>query len=99
MVTGSAAVDFSAWDLALATQSLAYLDPDLVARMSSAYRLQQVYVDAHRAIQQSSYSIPDIVVWLNGGTTYFGDALGYEQLLLKDYDEVLPRLEKAISER
>jgi hypothetical protein len=95
-VTDSAGVDFSAWDFALATQSLAYIDPELVASMSSAYRLQQIYIDAHRSIQQASYQMTDIVYWLNGVTTYFGDAVLYERLLLKRYDDILPRLEKAL---
>ena len=76
--TDAAGVDFAAWDFALATQSLAYIDPDLVASMSSAYRLQQVYLDAHRSIQQTSYAITNFSIWLNGVTTYFGDALGYK---------------------
>jgi hypothetical protein len=95
-ITGSADVDFSAWDFALATQSLAYIDPDLVASMSSTYRLQQMYLDAHRNIQQASYQIIDIVIWLNGVATYFGDAELYESLLLKRYDDILPRLEKVL---
>lgn len=98
-ITDSAGVDFSAWDFALATQSLAYIEPDLVASMSSAYRLQQMYIDAHRNIQQASYEITDVVNWLNGVTTYFGDAELYERLLLKRYEDILPRLEKALDRR
>ena len=64
--------------------------------MSSAYRLQQIYIEAHRSIQQASYQMTDVVFWLNGVTTYFGDAVLYERLLLKRYDDILPRLEKAL---
>jgi hypothetical protein len=95
--TDSAGVDFAAWDFALATQSLAYIEPDLVASMSSAYRLQQIYLDAHRSIQQTSYSIPNVTTWLNGVTTYFGDAVGYEELLLKQHDRILRRLDAALA--
>ena len=95
-VTDSAGVDFSAWDFALATQSLAYIDPDLVASMSSAYRLQQIYLDAHRSIQQTSYSFTNPVYFLRGVETYFGDASLYEDLLMTRYDDLLPRLDKAI---
>lgn len=95
-VTDSAGVDFAAWDFALATQSLAYLDPDLVASMSSVYRLQQVYLESHRSIQQASYAIPNLDIWLNGVATYFGDASLYEELLLKQYDRILPRLDAAL---
>jgi hypothetical protein len=96
-VTDSAGVDFGAWDFALATQSLVYLDPDLVASMSSAYRFQQIYLDAHRAIQQTAYSHTDPVYYLRGLISYFDDASLYEELLLKRYDEILLRLDKAVA--
>ena len=97
-VTDSAGFVCSAWDVALATQSLAYIDPEPVASMSSAYRLQQLYEDAHRAIGQISYSISNPVCWLQGLTTYFGDAVLWERLLLKRYDEILLRLDKALGD-
>jgi len=97
-VTDSAGFDYSAWDLALATQSLSYIDPDLVASMSAAYRMQQMYEDAHRAIAQTSYSFTDPVYWLRGVTNYFGDAALWEELLLKRYDDLLPRLDRALGE-
>jgi hypothetical protein len=95
-VTDSAGLDFSAWDFALATQSLAYIDPELVASMSSAYRLQQIYLDAHRSIQQTAYSYTNPVYFLRGVNAYFSDAALYERLLMKRYDDLLPRLDKAI---
>jgi hypothetical protein len=56
--TDSAGFGYAAWDVALATQSLAYIDPELVA--------------------------------------VIGDTVLHEKLLLKRYEEVLPRLDKAI---
>lgn len=95
--TDSAGFDYSAWDMALATQSLAYIkDADLVAKMSAAYRLQQMYEDSHRAIAETSYSFSNDVDWLRGVQTYFDDASHYEDLLLKRYDDILPRLDKAL---
>jgi hypothetical protein len=96
MVTDSAGVAYSAWDVALATQSLAYIDPDLVAAMSSAYRMQQMYEDAHRHIQQTQYSATFPIPLMHGHLAYFGDAALYEELLLKQYDSILNRLDKAI---
>jgi hypothetical protein len=95
-VTDSAGVDFSAWDFAPATQSLAYIDPELVASMSSAHRLQQIYLAAHRSIQQTTYSFTNTVFFLTGVNAYFSDASLYERLLMKRYDDLLPRLDKAI---
>ena len=98
MVTDSAGVAYAAWDVALATQSLAHLDPDLVAEMSAAYRLQQLYEDAHRNIQQAQYAATLPVSLMRGHMTYFGDASLYEELLLKRYDTILSRLDQAIGE-
>src|SRR6185369_13782051 len=97
IVTDSAGVDFAAWDFALATQSLPYLDPDLVAAMSPVYRLQEIYLEAHRSIQQTTYSYTDPVYFLRGLSAYFDDASLYEELLLKRYDELLLRIDKAIA--
>ena len=98
MSTDSAGVAYAAWDVALATQSLAYIDPDLVAAMSSAYRLQQMYEDAHRHIQQAQYSATVPIQLMRGHMTYFGDASIYEELLLKQYETILKRLDRAVGE-
>jgi hypothetical protein len=98
MATDSAGVAYAAWDVALATQSLAYIDPDLVAATSSAYRLQHMYEDAHRHIQQAQYSANMPIHLMRGHMTYFGDASLYEELLLKQYDAILSRLDKAVGE-
>jgi hypothetical protein len=63
------------------------------------YRLQQMYEDSHRAIAQVSYAITNAVYWLRGVMTYFGDAVLYEELLMKRYEEILPRLDKALGDR
>jgi hypothetical protein len=98
-VTDSAGVDYGAWDFSLATQSLAYIDPELVASMSAAYRMQEIYQQAHRAIQQTSYSFTDPVYFIRGVTFYFDDAVLYEELLLKRYDDILGRLDRAIANK
>ena len=89
--------DYSAWETALATQSLAYINTDLVASMSSTYRMQQMYEDTHRAMTQTSYSAGNPVVFLMGVTIWFGDAVIGEDQLLKRYDDLLPRLDRAIA--
>jgi hypothetical protein len=97
-ITDSAGVDFSAWDLALATQSLAHIDPQLVADMSAAYRMQQLYVNAHGAIMQTSYNMTDAVFQMNGVMTWLSDSVLYENLMNRRYDDLIPRLEKAIAD-
>lgn len=95
-VTDSAVFDFSAWDVALATESLAYIDPELVAMISDAQRMQQMVEEDHKAIRQVSYSFQNQVHWLRGLAGYFGDTALHEQLLLERYEKLLPRLEAAI---
>jgi hypothetical protein len=97
-VTDSAVFDYSAWDVALATESLAYIDPALVAMISDAHRMQQMIEDDHKAITQVSYSYQNQVHWLRGVTGYFGDTALHERLLLERYEKLLPRLDKAIGD-
>jgi hypothetical protein len=92
----SAGFNYSAWDVALATESLAYIDPELVAMMSAAYRMQQLIEKDHDAIAQVSYQFTNQVHWYRGVLGYFGDTALHEKLLLKRYDELLPRLDGAI---
>ena len=49
----SAGFGYAAWDVALATQSLAYIDLELVAVICGVYRMQQMVDEDHRAIQQA----------------------------------------------
>ena len=46
--------------------------------------------------QQTAYSLTNPVYYLRGVNAYFGDASLYERLLMKRYDDLLPRLDKAI---
>jgi hypothetical protein len=98
IVTDSAVFDYSAWDVALATESLAYIDPKLVAMISDAHRMQQMIEDDHKAIAQVTYSFQNQVHWLRGLASYFGDTALHEKLLLERYDKLLPRLDQAIGD-
>ena len=97
-VTDSAVFDFSAWDVALATESLAYIDPQLVAMISDAHRMQEMVEEDHRAIAQVSYSFQNQVYWLRGLAGYFSDTALHEKLLLERYEKLLQRLDTAIGD-
>ena len=97
-VTDSAVFDFSAWDVALATESLAYIDPQLVAMISDAHRMQEMVEEDHKAIAQVSYSFQNQVHWLRGLAGYFSDTALHEKLLLERYEKLLPRLDRAIGD-
>ena len=96
VTTDSAVFDYSTWDVAVATQSLAYIDPEVVAMISDAQRMQQMIEDDHKAIAQVSYSYQNLVHFLRGLAGYFGDTALHERLLLERYEKLLPRLDKAI---
>ena len=98
IVTDSAVFDFSAWDVALATESLAHIDPGLVAMISDAHRMQEMVEEDHKAIAQVTYSFQNQVHWLRGLAGYFGDTALHEKLLLERYEKLLPRLDKAIGD-
>jgi len=96
--TDSAVFDYSTWDVAVATESLAHIDPDVVAMISDAQRMQRMIEEDHRAIQQVSYSFQNQVHYLRGVTGYFGDTALHEKLLLERYEKLLPRLDRAIED-
>jgi hypothetical protein len=95
-VTDSALFGFSAWDVALATQALAYMDSDLAAAIASVYRMQQLSEASHQAITQASYASTNDVYALRGLMGYFGDSVVYERILRKDYDDIIPRIDGAL---
>ena len=96
--TDPAFFEYAAWDVALATQSLAYLDPDLAVAIAHVYRVQQQIDEGTRAMTATMYSFANEVTFLNGVTTYFGDCVLLETRLLGIYDEILPRLDRAIGD-
>jgi hypothetical protein len=98
VTTDSAVFDYSTWDVAVATESLAYIDPEVVAMISDAQRMQQMIEEDHKAITQVSYAFQNQVHWLRGVTGYFGDTALHERLLLERYEKLLPRLDKAIED-
>jgi hypothetical protein len=96
--TDPAFFEYSAWDVALATQSLAHMDPDLAFSISHVYRVQRQIDEATHAITQAMYSFSDELAFLKGVTTYFGDCTLLEPRLLAIYDEILPRLDRALGD-
>ena len=101
--TGIRTVDFSrtAWDLALATEALAYVDPQLAFEIADVYNQQ----DAFRNIQQSflqNLFTPAFFHEDNGRASlvtvgaYLGDVEHQEPHMLKLYDALRPKLDSAL---
>jgi len=97
--------DHSAWDLAIATQSLAFVDPDLALELSKLYNAQNFVAELNRGFIQAMYVSPPAVDTKNETTffgavlLYYGDMSVYEPRLLTMYDEALGKIDTAIGEQ
>ena len=89
----------TAWELALATQSLSYVDAELAYGLSDVYTLQDAYADQTRDILQAVYLQPPVIDperFLAALSAYYGDIVLWEPRLLEQYDELRPKLDHAI---
>ena len=90
----------TAWDLALATQALAYVDADLAFALSRAYTFQRHIAAQQFAIVQSTLYgrswTQDFEGYWRQIDAYMGDITILEPRLLKAYDEVLSQLDLAL---
>ena len=94
-----AVIEHTAWDLALATQSLAYIDPDLGFSLAHVYTSQLEYAELTHGILQAMYLRPpseNLDPFLRSMTLYFDDVVLLEPGLLRQYDELLPQLDRAL---
>ena len=96
-----ASFEHTAWDLALATQSLAYIDPALAFALSRVYTTQQGYTELSRGVLQAMYLLNPTEnegAFFGAVVVYYGDVVLYEPKLLSLYDELLPQIDKALGE-
>jgi hypothetical protein len=92
-------VSHTAWDLALATQSLTYLDNELAYSISSVYSDQAVLQTLEVAYLQAMYSkapSTDLESYLSGLQAFFGDCTAIEPRLMTLYDDALARIDKTL---
>jgi hypothetical protein len=91
--------EHTAWDLAIATQSLSYLDEDLAFSLSRIYSAQQSYAELTRGMTQAMYLLPrreNFDTFAEAAEAFFGDVTVIEPGLLAMYGEVLPRIDEAL---
>jgi len=93
--------DHAAWDLAIATQSLALIDPDLALSLSNVYNVQNTVTAESQALIQSMFMTPPVedrntTAFMGAVLVYYGDLAIYEPRLMRMYDDVLPRIDKAL---
>ncbi len=90
----------TAWDLAIATQSLAHIKEDLAFALSRAYTAQRSYTAQQAAIVQSTIygrsMTRDFEGYWRSIYDYYGDVTVLDPALLKLYDTVLPRIDSAL---
>lgn len=91
--------EHSAWDIALATQSLAFLDSDIAHSLSRVYSAQQSYTDLTRGMAQAMYLLnreDNFDAFAGALDAFFGDMTHMEPRLIAMYDELLPRIDRAL---
>jgi hypothetical protein len=97
--THPAFLEYTAWDLALATQALSYVDPQLASAIAHDYAIQRQLDAATRDITQTMYmksGDADPRPFLASIAIYFGDCTLIEPRLVAQYDSVLLRLDRAL---
>jgi hypothetical protein len=94
--THPAFMEYTAWDLAIATQALSYIEPDLAQSVAHVYAAQRQLDSATHDITLVMYARAgdaDPVPLTRSLSTYFGDCTLHEPRLLKLYDEILATLD------
>jgi hypothetical protein len=89
-----------AWDLALATGAMAYVDADLAFELSRVYTQQNAFSDMERAIIQSTAYRPGFLENFESDARalvgFFGDAVYIDPMLLQGYDSVLKDIDREL---
>lgn len=89
----------TAWQLALATQALVDMDPDLSFEMARIYGVQSRYLGLTVGVTQAMYLRPpseNSTAFLHSLSVYYSDVVELEPGLLKLYDEMLPRIDREL---
>ena len=93
--------EHTAWDLALATQSLADLDPKLAFEIARVYGLQETYAGHTGGLGQAMYMRPpseDLVKFLHSVKIWLDDIVYYEPALAGTYTQILPMIDRALKD-
>ena len=91
--------EHTAWQLALATEALVDIDPDLSFALARIYGVQTRYQGLTEGITNAMYLRPpdeDTTAFLRSLSLYYSDVVLLEPALVKLYDEMLPQLDRAL---
>jgi hypothetical protein len=91
----------TAWDLAMATQALSLLDQTLAFELSDVYTRQQAvarFTDQYLAslFNTNILAQQDVAPGVLAMENYFRETARDEQLLLAQYDSLVPRIDAAL---
>jgi hypothetical protein len=93
--------DHTAWDLSLATQALADIEPELAYEIARVYGLQQMYAGLTSGMTNAMYLNPPTanpLPFFQALRIYLGDITIQEPALLGMYDSLLPSLDRALAQ-
>jgi hypothetical protein len=93
--------DQTAWDLALTTQALTYVDRDLAFALSHVYNVQKMFNEFTRGMTQAMYVIPikdNFDGFAQAAEVYYGDAVFMEPKLLAEYDDLIRQIDRALGD-
>jgi hypothetical protein len=95
--------EHTAWDLALATQALSYLKPDLAFDISKVYTGQNAFQTLENSFLASAFTpsnmLSDSPKGLAAATLfYLKDVNQEEPAIISRYEKVIPEVKRALSE-
>jgi hypothetical protein len=91
--------EHTAWQLALATEALVDIDPDLSFALARIYGVQARYQGLSEGITNAMYVRPpgeSLTAFFQSLSLYYSDIVELEPALAKLYDEMLPQLDRAL---
>ena len=94
--------EHTAWDLALATQALSYLKPDLAFDISKVYTQQNAFQTVENSFLASAFtpaslSSDNVKGLANALAIYLGDINTLEPEILARYEKIIPEVKHALS--
>ena len=93
-------IEQTAWELAVATQALTYMDQELAFALSRMHLYEQVYLQLTQGMLQAMYLRPpdeNPVAFFTILDVYFADTTGGEPKLIDMYDDAVKQIDRALS--
>ena len=93
--------DSTAWQLALASGTIAYIDQELASALARTYGYQTMTDQLGAVMMQVLYERPPQLngeAFLPAAQLYYGDLTGLEEGLLSSYETLIVALDEALTE-